>query len=270
MKNSTLVKSEGFSLGLAELLKYKDLFFQLAYRDLKVRYAQTALGVIWVVFQPALNLVIFTFIFNKVVKVETGGIPYPVFALAGLCAWSYFSFLAWQSANSLIGNQNLIKKVYFPRLIIPLGKALVGFVDFGVYLLFLMVMMLWYGFLPGAEIIFLPLFILINILFGLAIGIWVSALTIKYRDFQNIIQFVVQIGVYVTPVYYPATIVPEKYQLLYHLNPMAGIIEGFRWSLTGIYPPPPIAYLGIAFTLILLFTGLVYFRKVERTMADLV
>jgi lipopolysaccharide transport system permease protein len=270
MKTIIDAKKNIISIDLKELFAYKDLFVLMAYRDLRVRYAQTALGVIWIVLQPIMNLVIFTFIFNKVVKVDSGGIPYPVFALSGMAAWSYFAFLCTQSGNSLVGNQNLIKKVFFPRIIIPAGKALVGLVDFAIFIVLLVIVMIYYGQTPGKEIVFLPIFIGLNLLFGVGVGIWLSALTIRYRDFHNIATFLVQIGIYATPIYYPQSVIPEKYQVIAHLNPMAGIVEGFRWSLTGVYPPPVFAYYSFLWIPFILITGLAYFSKVEKTMADLI
>jgi lipopolysaccharide transport system permease protein len=225
--------SSSYKIDLKELRHYRDLFYILAYRDLRVRYAQTFLGFIWALLQPLATLLIFILVFGMALKVDTGGIPYPLFAISGISMWTYFGFVLNQSGNSVIGAQEMIKKIYFPRLVIPLSKAVVGFVDFGVALLMLVLLMVVYEFSPSINIIFAPLFILLNIIAALSVGIWLSALTIRYRDFQHVIPFLVQFGMYATPVAYPARLVSDKYQLIYNLNPMAGVIQGFRWSVFG-------------------------------------
>lgn len=261
---------KSISLNTKELFSYKDLFVILAYRDLRVRYAQTFLGLLWAVVQPLFTLLIFILIFGKAIKIDTGDIPYPIFALSGLSAWTYFAFVMNQAGNSIVGAQNMIQKIYFPRLIIPLSKAVVGLVDFAVTLLFITGLMIWYQFAPSANIVLLPVFVLFTIIAALGVGIWLSALTIRYRDFQHIVPFMVQIGLYATPIAYPASIVPNKYQLLYHINPMAGVVEGFRWSITGGNALEPVAYVSFGVAIILFISSLFYFRKVERVMADIV
>jgi lipopolysaccharide transport system permease protein len=264
----------GLSLNLRELYHYKDLFLVLAYRDLRVRYAQTFLGFFWAFIQPAATLLIFTVVFGRAVQVDTGGVPYPLFAITGMAAWTYFAFVLNQSGNSIIGAQEMVKKIYFPRLVIPLSKAVVGFVDFAVAFLFLGALLLVYGFTPSVNIIYLPLFILLTILSALAVGIWLSALTIRYRDFQHVVPFLVQFGLYATPTAYPAeTIInnlPKWATVIYYLNPMAGVVEGFRWSVLGGAPPSAYAYISFALVGILFISALYYFRKVERVMADIV
>jgi lipopolysaccharide transport system permease protein len=261
-------------LNLRELFNYRDLFLILAYRDLRVRYAQTFLGFFWAFLQPAATLLIFTVVFGKAVKVDTGGVPYPLFAITGMAAWTYFAFVLNQSGNSIIGAQEMVKKIYFPRLVIPLSKAVVGFVDFAIVFLFLVVVMLIYSFAPSANIIYLPVFILLTIISALAVGIWLSALTIRYRDFQHVVPFLVQFGLYATPTAYPAeTIInnlPDWAVAIYYMNPMAGVVEGFRWSILGGAPPSVYAYISFALTGILFISALFYFRKVERVMADIV
>lgn len=259
-----------FKIDFKELKNYRDLFYILAYRDLRVRYAQTFLGFVWALLQPLATLLIFILVFGVVVKVDTGGIPYPLFAISGISMWAYFGFVLNQSGNSIIGAQEMIKKIYFPRLVIPLSKAVVGFVDFGVALLMLVILMIVYEYSPSINIIFAPLFILLNIIAALSVGIWLSALTIRYRDFQHVIPFLVQFGMYATPVAYPARLVPEKYQLLYNLNPMAGVIQGFRWSVFGGNPPDVYFYISMAVILVLFISSLFYFRRVEDVMADIV
>ena len=253
-----------------ELKDYRDLFYILAYRDLRVRYAQTFLGFTWALLQPLATLLIFILVFGLAVKVDTGGIPYPLFAISGISMWAYFSFVLNQSGGSVVGAQEMIKKIYFPRLVIPLSKAVVGFVDYGVALLMLIILMFVYGFTPSANIIFAPLFILLNMVAALAVGIWLSALTIRYRDFQHVIPFLVQFGLYATPVAYPARLVPEKYQFLYNLNPMAGVIQGFRWSVFGGDAPGLYFFISMTVIIMLFISGIFYFKKVEDVMADIV
>lgn len=258
-----------FKIDFKELKNYRDLFYILAYRDLRVRYAQTFLGFIWALLQPLATLLIFILVFGMAVKVDTGGIPYPLFAISGISMWAYFGFVLNQSGNSVIGAQEMIKKIYFPRLVIPLSKAVVGFVDFGVALIMLIILMYVYDFTPSFNILFAPLFILLNIIAALSVGIWLSALTIRYRDFQHLIPFLVQFGMYATPVAYPARLVPENYQLLYNLNPMAGVIQGFRWSVFGGDAPDVYFYISMTVILVLFVSSLFYFKKVEDVMADI-
>jgi lipopolysaccharide transport system permease protein len=263
-----------FSLNLKELLEYRDLFLILAYRDLRIRYAQTFLGLAWAFLQPAATLLIFTVVFGRAVKVDTGGIPYPVFAITGMTAWTYFAFVLNQSGNSIVTSQEMVKKIYFPRLVIPLSKAVVGFVDFLMAFAILFVLMAIYRVTPSPNIVFLPGFILLTVVSALAAGIWLSALTIRYRDFQHVIPFLVQFGLYATPIAYPSeTIIdnlPRWGTALYYLNPMAGVVEGFRWSVLGGAPPNAFAYLSFGVMAILFVTALMYFRRVERVMADIV
>ena len=262
------------SLNLKELFQYRDLFLILAYRDLRVRYAQTFLGFLWAFLQPAATLLIFTVVFGKAVKVDTGGVPYPVFAIAGMTAWTYFAFVMNQAGNAIIGAQEMVKKIYFPRLVIPLSKAVVGFVDFAIAFLFLAVLMVAYDFAPSFNIVYLPIFLILTIISALAVGIWLSALTIRYRDFQHIVPFLVQFGLYVTPTAYPAEIIinnlPDWAVVLYYMNPMAGVVEGFRWSILGGDPPSEYSCISFALIAVLFVSALFYFRKVERVMADIV
>ncbi|NJN25000.1 MAG: ABC transporter permease [Cyclobacteriaceae bacterium] len=263
-------KRSAFRIDFRELFNYRDLFYVLAYRDLRVRYAQTFLGFLWALLQPLATLLIFVLVFGMAVKVDTGNIPYPLFAVSGIAMWAYFGFVLNQSGNSIIGAQEMIKKIYFPRLVVPLSKAVVGFVDFGVSLLMLVILMIVYGFTPSINILFAPLFMLLNIVAALSVGIWLGALTIRYRDFQHVIPFLVQFGMYATPVAYPARLVPEKYQLIYNLNPMAGVIQGFRWSVFGGNPPDVYFYISMAVIILLFISSLFYFKKVEDVMADIV
>ncbi len=259
-----------FSLGIKELVKYKDLFAVLAWRDLRVRYAQTFLGLFWALLQPLFTLLIFTLIFGKALEVDTSGVPYPVFALTGMTAWAYFAFVLNQSGTSIIGAQEMVKKIYFPRLVIPLSKAVAGFVDYLVALVFLILLMIFFGVKPGSNLVFLPVFFIMNVLAALGIGVWTSALTIRFRDLQHVIPFIVQLGLYATPIAYPTELIPEKYQLIYHLNPMVGVVEGYRFSILGLGEIDQYAYLCFGLILFLFITGLFYFKRVERVMADLV
>ena len=246
----------------------------LAYRDLRVRYAQTFLGLLWAVIQPLATLIIFTIVFGRAIRVDTGNVPYPLFAVCGMAAWSYFSFVLAQSGNSIISSQEMVKKIYFPRLVIPLSKALVGFVDFLIAFCFIVILLFFYQFPPSGNIIFLPVYAFACILSSLAVGTWLSALTIRYRDFQHIVPFLVQFGLYATPVGYPADMIvdnlPGWATVLYYFNPMAGIVEGFRWSILGGQMPSMYSYISLSIVLVLFVSGLFYFRKVEKVMADIV
>ncbi len=270
---SKIVIQEGNSilkLNLKELFQYKDLFITLFYRDVKVRYAQTFLGLLWAFIQPLITLIILTVVFGKAMKINTNNIPYPLFAISGISAWTYFAFVMSQSGNSIIGAQHIIKKIYFPRLIIPLSKAMVGLVDLAVAVLFLMAMMLWYKQPLTLNILYLPIFLIFLMICSLGVGIWLSALTVRYRDFQHILPFVVQVGLYISPVAYPANIIPEKYKLVYYLNPMAGIIDGFRWSLLSTGAIGVYQYVSLGICIIVFFSGWLYFNRAEKLMADIV
>ena len=262
------------SLELRELLRFKDLFLTLAYKDYRVRYAQTLLGFLWAFIQPFATLIIFVIVFGKAVKVDTGDVPYPLFVIMGITAWSYFSYVVTQSGTALITSQEMVKKIYFPRLIIPLSKAIVGFVDYGISFCFMVVLMIYYGFAPSSNIIYMPIFILLTIVASLTIGIWLSALTIRYRDFQHVIPFIVQFGLYVTPIAYPSETVvnniPSWAVPIYFCNPMAGVVEGFRWSVLGGNMLNSYSLLSFVLIFILFITGLFYFKKVEKTMADII
>jgi lipopolysaccharide transport system permease protein len=263
----------GFKLNFRELLNYKDLFFVLAYRDLRIRYAQTFLGLAWAFLQPAATLLIVSVVFGRFVNVDTGGIPYPVFSIIGISVWTYFSFVLSQAGTSLIGAQDMVKKIYFPRLVIPLSKAVVGFVDYCVAMVILTALFIYYGIVPSANIIYLPLFIILMVIASLAAGIWFSALTIRYRDFQYVVPFIVQFGLYITPIAYPADLVvnnlPSWASFLFYLNPMAGVVDGFRWCFLGGAAPHVYFWISVSVILILFFLGIVYFRRLEKVMADI-
>lgn len=261
-------------LNLKELFRYKDLFFVLAYRDLRVRYAQTFLGLLWAFIQPATTLLIISVVFGKLVNVDTNGIPYPVFAITGISVWTYFSFVLSQSGTSLTGAQDMVKKIYFPRLVIPLSKAVVGLIDFGVALLILIVLFFYYGIIPSSNIVFLPAFIILLIIASLAVGIWLSALTIRYRDFQYVVPFLVQFGLYITPIAYSSQTVsnnlPEWASILFYLNPMTSIVDGFRWCLLGNSVPSDYFWLSVSVIFILFVSSVYYFKSLEKTMADII
>lgn len=258
-------------LDLNELYHYKDLFLTLTYREYKVRYAQTFLGFFWAFLQPIATLIIFSLIFGRAIKIDTGNIPYPIFALSGMVAWTYFSFVVSQAGKVLINSQSMIQKIYFPRLILPLSQAIIGLVDFAITLILLIIAMLWYGVMPSNNIYYLPFFLIMAILAALSIGIWISALTIRYRDFMHIIPFLIQIGLYATPVAYSTLYIPSKYHLLYYcLNPMAGVVEGFRWCIIGQDTIHPYTFISFGIVVLLFVTSLLYFKKVERIISDII
>lgn len=264
-----------FKLNLKEILQYKDLLFILSYRDLRVRYAQTFLGLAWAFIQPAAHLLIFTLVFGKALNVQTEGVAYPIFAICGMTAWTYFSFVMSEAGKSVIGAQEMVKKIYFPRLIIPLSKAIVGLVDFGVSLVFLSILFILYGQYPSVNVIVFPIFLILTILSALGFGIILSSLTIRYRDFQYLVPFLVQFGLYATPIAYPSELIiknlPEWAVIIFYCNPMAGIVEGLRWSLLdGNFQLSEYSYISFSVTIILFFISIYYFRKTERIMADLV
>lgn len=259
---------------LKELYSYKDLFLTLAWRDFKVRYAQTTIGLLWAFVQPIITLIILNVVFGRFAGVDTDGIPHILFTITGLSIWTYFSFVMTNSGGSIISAQGMVQKIYFPRLIIPLSKAVVGLIDFGITLLILTVLMVYYQFTPSANIWYAPVFILMGMLAALSVGIWLSALTVRYRDFQHILPFMVQIGLYATPVAYPITMAADNFpkwaMTLYYLNPMAGVVQGFRWSVLGGEFPGEMMYISFAMVIVLFVSGMLYFKKIEDKMADFV
>jgi lipopolysaccharide transport system permease protein len=255
-----------------DLWTYRELFLILAWRDLAVRYKQTVIGAAWAVVRPLLTMAIFTVMFSRIAKLPADGhAPYAVMVLAGMLPWFLFSTILSEASNSLVGNANLIGKVYFPRLIVPSATIVVALVDFAITLGLLLALMLWRGFLPDWRAVFLPLFVLCGILASLGPSLYITALNVKYRDFRYIIPFLVQFGLYISPVGFSSSVVPAKWRLLYNLNPVAGVIDGFRWSLLAgqsqLYLPGFSLSLGVvAFFLAI---GVWYFRKTERTFADI-
>ena len=259
------------TLGLKELWDYRELLYFLVWRDVKVRYKQTAIGAAWALFQPLMTMIVFTLVFDNFVNVPSDGLPYPVFSFAALLPWTYFARALNQSTVSVVGNANLITKVYFPRLLLPLSAILSGLIDFGLAFLFLLGLMIWYGLTPTWGTLLLPGFILLTILTALSVSLWLSVINVRYRDVGQAIPFLIQIWLFASPVAYPVSVVPEKWRLLYSLNPMTGVIEGFRWALLGNEMPDlvPIA-ICIVVVLALLFGGIMYFRRMEETFADVV
>lgn len=255
-----------------DIWRYRELFYFLAWRDVLVRYKQTVIGVIWSVLRPLLTMLVFVFVFGKIAKLPSDGIPYPVLVLTGMLPWLFFSGAFSEAANSLISNANIISKVYFPRLIVPLSAVIVSLVDFAISALLLVILMLFFGVTPNEKIIFLPIFTLLLIAIAIGAGLWVAALNVKYRDFRYIIPFVTQLGFYVSPVAFSSNLVPEKWRLLYSLNPMVGVIDGFRWSLTNVNAP--LHWEGVVLStlvmLLLVYTGIKYFRSTERSFADVI
>jgi len=274
MAKTIIEPTSGIKLNIGEVIRYRELLWTLTYRDIRVKYAQTAVGFAWAIANPLFTLIILSFVFGTVANVQVEGldgkvVPHIIYTIAGLCGWQYFSEVLSQAGSSIIGAQNMVKKIYFPRLVIPLSKALTAFIDFAVVLIIMVVCMTIYQFPPSPNIIFFPLFFLTAVVSGLTAGIWMSALTIRFRDFQHITPMLLRVGMYATPIAYPASAVPNKYQLLFYLNPMAGVVEGMRWCIIGGTPLNTYAYVSFAGIFILFILGLFYFRRVERVMADI-
>jgi len=258
-------------LGLRELLAYRELLYFLIWRDVKVRYKQTALGAAWAILQPFLGMVVFSLFFGKLAGVPSEGVPYPIFSFAALVPWQFFSNGVTQSANSLVGSANLLTKVYFPRLVIPASAVLSGVLDFGLAFLVLLGMMLFYRIAPTANVIWLPLLLLLALVTSLGVGIWLSALNVEYRDVRYVVPFLVQLWLFATPVAYPSSLVPEPWRVVYALNPMVGVVEGFRWALLGTETAPgPMVLVSALVAMAVFIAGILYFRKMEDTFADVV
>ena len=257
----------------ADLWRYRELFYILAWRDIAVRYKQTIIGVAWAVVRPFLTMVVFTVIFGRLAKLPSdGNAPYALMVFAAMLPWHLFSSSLSEASNSLIGHANLISKVYFPRLIIPTATVVTAFVDFAISFVILAGMMVYYRFAPGWNILFLPLFILLALLASLGPGLWITAFNVKYRDFRYVIPFVVQFGLYVSPVGFSSSVIPAQWRLLYSLNPMVGVIDGFRWCILGGESPiywPGFA-LSVAIGVSFLWLGVRQFRKMEKTFADII
>lgn len=260
-----------FSLELIDLVHYRELLFFLTWRDIKVRYKQTLLGVAWAILQPLLTMVVFSIIFGNLAKLPSEGIPYPVFTYTALLPWQLFAFALTNSSNSLVGNQSLVSKVYFPRLVIPFASVLPALLDFAVSFLVLLGMLAFYHIPITSRILSLPFFLLLAIVSALAVGLWLSALNVEYRDVRYVVPFLTQFWMYATPVAYSSNLIPEKWRLLYALNPLTGVIEGFRWALLGQGSSiSGLVWVSSGIILLLLISGLVYFKRMEDTFADVI
>jgi lipopolysaccharide transport system permease protein len=260
------------ALRLRELWEYRELLYFLAWRDIKIRYKQTALGLAWAILQPFLTMLIFAVFFGKLARMPSDNVPYPLFAFAALVPWTFFANGLTQSSNSLVGSANLIKKVYFPRLVVPISVVLGGLPDFALSFLVLLGMMAYYGIAPQlAILLWLPLLLLLALVTALGTGLWLSALNVKYRDVRYIVGFLTQIWMFATPVVYPASLLSGRWRLVYSLNPMVGVVEGFRWALLRTETAPGMAIvISATMSLLILVTGTFYFRRMEKTFADIV
>lgn len=258
-------------LHLGELWHFRSLMYFLTWRDVKVKYKQTTLGIVWAVLQPVLNTIIFTIVFGRFIRVRTpGDVPYEIFAFAGMLMWGFFATALNSAAGSVVGNANLISKVYFPRLIVPVSGVAGALPDFAVGFVLLLVLMPFYGLMPGPAMLLVPVFLFLAIVTALGVGIWLAALTARYRDFRYIVPFLVQFWFFASPVAYPSNEITQPWRTLYGLNPMTGVIEGFRWGVLRQQPPSTMILLSAAVSVFFLITGLYYFRRVEKTFADLI
>jgi lipopolysaccharide transport system permease protein len=255
-----------------DLWRYRELFYFLAWRDILVRYKQTVIGIAWALIRPLLTMVVFVFIFGKLAKLPSDGVPYPILVFSALLPWQFFANAIAEAGNSVVSNANMISKVYFPRLVVPASAVIVGLVDFLISGVLLAGLMLWYGVVPDWRIVTLPLFLAVAVVAAMGAGLWIAALNVQFRDFRYIIPFVVQFGLYVSPVGFSSAIVPEQWRLLYSLNPMVGVIDGFRWAILGganqLFWPSIL--LSLALALALAISGVLYFRKMEKRFADVI
>jgi lipopolysaccharide transport system permease protein len=255
-----------------DIWRYRELFYFLAWRDILVRYKQTVIGIAWALIRPFITMVVFTVVFGNLAKLPSEGVPYPILVFSAMLPWQFFASALSECSNSLIGNANLISKVYFPRLIVPVSAIVVSFVDFMISGIILLGLMAYHNYVPSWRILLLPVFVAIAFAASIGAGLLFASLNVKYRDFRFIVPFITQIGLYISPVGFSSSIVPEQYRLLYFLNPMVGVIDGFRWSILGgdakLYLPGFALSLGLV--LLMLIAGVVYFRKVERTFADVI
>lgn len=268
----TVIKPGRGALGARprELWAYRELLYFLIWRDAKVRYRQTVLGALWSIVQPLATMGVFSIFFGRLAGVPSDGVPYPLFSFAALVPWTYFSTALTSSANALVGSQQLISKVYFPRLIVPVAAVLTPLIDFGIAFVMLVIMRLWYGGPPTAAVVFVPLFLLMAVATALAAGLWSSALNVEYRDVRYVLPFVIQFWMFVTPVAYPASLIPERWRALYGINPMATVVEGMRWSMLGTGAPGAMSVVSLVVLAAALYGGVVYFRRMEGTFADVI
>ncbi|WP_017653953.1 ABC transporter permease [Fortiea contorta] len=255
-----------------DMWRYRELLYFLAWRDILVRYKQTLIGIAWALIRPFLTMVVFTIVFGQLAKLPADGVPYPILVFAAMLPWQFFANALSECSSSLISNANLISKVYFPRLIVPISAVIVSFVDFMISGMILLGLMAWYNYIPSWRILTLPLFIAIAFAASMGVGLWLAALNVEYRDFRYVVPFIMQFGLYISPVGFSSSIVPENLRLLYSINPMVGVIDGFRWAILGgeskLYWPGFMLSLGLVF--LLLVSGIWYFRKTERTFADII
>ena len=258
------------SLRLRDLWEYRELLYFLIWRDVKVRYKQTGLGAAWAIIQPVATMIIFSIFFGRLAKIPSDGVPYPIFAFAGLLPWQFFATSLNQAANSVVNSSNLIRKVYFPRLAVPIASTLAGLVDLGIAFVVLIGLMMYYHMMLRLEIVLLPFFLLLALITVLGIGLWLSALYVEYRDVRYIVPFLIQFWMYATPVVYPSSLLHEPWRSLYGINPMVGVVEGFRWALLGTQPPSVMIIFSTFVALALLVSGALYFRRMERKFADVV
>jgi lipopolysaccharide transport system permease protein len=258
-------------LNLRELWSYRGLLYFLTWRDVKVRYKQTAIGAAWAVLQPLLTMLVFAVVFGALIRVPSDGLPYPVFAYVALLPWTFFATALTRAGGSLVTDASLITKVYFPRLLLPLSAVLSSALDFGVAFLLVLVLMGWYGIAPGPAVVTVPLFLLLAVLTALGCGLWLSALNVRYRDIAYVTPFLIQVWFFLTPVAYPSSLVPEGWRALYGLNPMAGVVEGFRWALLGSASAPGVTLVvSAAVVAVILVGGVFWFRRLEQGFADVV
>lgn len=259
------------ALQLQELWAYRELLYFLIWRDVKVRYKQTALGAAWAIIQPIFTMIVFSIFFGRLGKIPSDGIPYPLFTLAALVPWTFFSQGLSQASNSLVGSSNLIKKVYFPRLSIPIASVSSGLIDLSIAFLVLLGMMTYYGVFPTVHVVWLPLLLILTLVTSLGVSLWLSALNVKFRDVRHVLPFLTQLWLFATPIAYPSSLLSEPWRTLYSLNPMVGVIEGFRWALLGADTAPgPMVIVSALAALAILVSGTFYFRRLERTFADLI
>ena len=264
--------SQGWvSLKLRELWEYRELLYFLIWRDIKVRYKQTVLGAAWAIIQPFFTMVVFSVFFGRLAKIPSDGLPYPIFSYAALVPWTFFANGLRQASEGMVGHANLIKKVYFPRLAIPIARVVAGAVDFALAFIVLLGMMLAYGIVPTANVLWLPLFLLLALVISLGVGLWLSAMNVQFRDVGYTVPFLTQFWLFATPIAYPSSLLSEPWRTLYGINPMAGVVEGFRWALLGTDTAPgPVIIVSSLAALLLLVSGAFYFRRMERTFADVV
>lgn len=259
------------TLKLNELWEYRELIFFLTWRDVKVRYKQTALGAAWAVLQPLMTMLVFSLFFGRLGRIPSDGIPYSIFSFAALVPWTFFAYSLMQSSNSLVQSSNLIKKVYFPRLAIPLSSVMSGGVDFAIAFAVLLGMMPFYGIYPSWQVIYLPFFLLLAAVTSLGVGLWLSALNVQYRDVRYLVPFLTQFWMFATPIAYPSSLLEEPWRTVYGINPMVGVVEGFRWALLGTSSAPgPMLAVSTVVAVVVLITGALYFRRMEKTFADVV